>query len=103
MRVPFFFDRIAITDFCQRWKVVEIAFFGSVLRADFGPQSDVDVMVTFDGAAHPTLFDFSRMQDELSNLFNRPVDLVTRAGVENSRNVYRRREILATAEVIHAA
>jgi len=48
-------DKIA--DFCQRWKITEFAFFGSVLRDDFRPDSDVDILVSFDPNAHRTLFD----------------------------------------------
>ena len=102
------FDRIAIpseriAEFCERWGVAELALFGSVVRDDFGPDSDVDVLVSFDPVARRTLFDMVRMEDELSGLFGRNVDLVTRAAVEGSRNHIRRRAILDSAQVIHAA
>ena len=77
--------------------------FGSVVRDDFGPDSDVDVLVEFDPEAHPTLFDIVRMQDELSGMFDRNVDLITRAAVEGSRNHIRRKAILETARVVYAA
>ena len=101
-------DRIAIpseriAEFCERWGVAELALFGSVVRDDFGPDSDVDVLVSFDPVARRTLFDMVRMEDELSGLFGRNVDLVTRAAVEGSRNHIRRRAILDSAQVIHAA
>jgi predicted nucleotidyltransferase len=92
----------AIADFCRRWHVDELALFGSVTRPDFRPDSDVDVLVTFSHDAHPTLLDLAAMERELESVFGRPVDLLERRGVEQMRNPYLRREILATAEVIHA-
>ena len=92
-----------LTGFCRRWKIVELALFGSVLRPDFRPDSDVDMLVTFAADAQWSLFDHVRMQDELSNLLKRSVDLVSRKGIEKSRNYIRRREILDSSEVIYAA
>ncbi len=92
-----------LTDFCRRWEVRELALFGSVLRDDFGPQSDVDVLVEFSPDARWSLFDHVRMQDELSELFGRNVDLVTKKGVERSRNAVRRRAILEGAQVVDVA
>lgn len=89
-----------IADFCRRWKVVEFALFGSALRDDFGPESDVDVLVTFSDDAPWSLFDFVDMIDELRGIFGRAVDLVEKGSV---RNPFRRREILANNEVIYAA
>jgi hypothetical protein len=91
----------AVRDFCSRWKIREFALFGSVLRDDFRPDSDVDVLVTFAPDAGWSLLDHVRMQDELSDLFGRSVDVVSRRAVEESRNPYRRREILETAQVIY--
>jgi predicted nucleotidyltransferase len=90
-----------IEGFCRRWDVVGLAFFGSVLRDDFGPDSDVDAMVTFPPEAHRDLFDLVEMQDELAALLGRPVDLVTRAGVEHSSNWIRRRAILESREAVY--
>jgi uncharacterized protein len=93
-----------IAAFCERWNVTEFALFGSALRDDFRPESDVDVMVTFPSAeSTPSLFDHVSMQDELSEIFGRPVDLLTRRGVERSRNPIRRRAILSSAQVVYAA
>ena len=89
-----------IVDFCMRWQVTELALFGSVLRDDFRPDSDVDVLVTFAPDAPYSLFDFVRMENELRNTFGRDVDLVEKAGL---RNPFRRREILKTSQVIYAA
>lgn len=77
--------------------------FGSALRDDFGPESDIDVLVTFETDARPTLFDHVEMQDELKGILNRDVDLVSRRGIERSRNPIRREEILGSAEVIYVA
>jgi len=92
-----------IAGFCIRWNVSEFAIFGSALRADFRPDSDVDVLVTFAPQAHVTLFDMVHMQDELKVIFGREVDLVSRGGLENSRNYLRRKYILESTRVIHAA
>jgi predicted nucleotidyltransferase len=92
-----------IAEFCKRWDVSEFAIFGSALRGDFRPDSDVDVLVSFEPQAHITLFDMVHMQDELKTIFGREVDLVSKRGVENSRNYLRRKMILESAEVIHVA
>jgi hypothetical protein len=91
-----------IADFCQRWKITEFGLFGSVLRDDFRPDSDVDVLVTFDPDAHRTLFDMVDMQDELEAIFGRKVDLLSKRGVECSRNYLRRKAILNSAQTIYA-
>ncbi len=92
-----------LSEFCRRWKVAELAVFGSVLRPDFKSDSDVDMLVTFGADARWSLLDHVRMQDELSDLLGRRVDLVSRKGIERSRNYVRRRAILETSEVIYAA
>ena len=89
-----------IREFCRRWKVVELALFGSILREGFGPESDVEVLVTFADGAPWSLFDFVDMIDELKGIFGRPVDMVEKDGI---RNPFRRREILANSEVVYAA
>lgn len=96
-------DPQEVTALCRRWSIVEMSVFGSVLREDFGPASDVDVLVSFAPEARWTLFDLARLQDELRQLFGRPVDLVSRRGLEASRNPLRRQAILASAEVLYAA
>jgi uncharacterized protein len=90
-----------IAAFCDRWQVAEFALFGSVLRDDFRPDSDIDVMVQFHPEAHPTLFDLVAMEEELKTLFQREVDLVTRKGIATSRNYRRRQAILSSAQVIY--
>jgi uncharacterized protein len=92
-----------IAEFCKRWNISEFAVFGSALRPDFRSDSDVDVLVSFAPQAHITLFDMVYMQDELKIIFGRNVDLVSRRGVEASRNYLRRKNILESAEVIHVS
>lgn len=92
-----------IVDFCARWKVKEFALFGSVLREDFRPESDIDVLVSFYPDARWSLFDLATMIEELEGVFGRKVDLLTRRGVERSQNYLRRKNILESAQVIHAA
>jgi len=94
-------DKIA--DFCRRWKITELALFGSVLREDFRPDSDLDVLVTFSPDAEWSLLDHIQMQEELGSLFGREVDLVSRRAIEQSENWIRRREILSTARVVYAS
>ena len=90
-----------IADFCKRWQVSELALFGSVLRDDFGPDSDVDILVTFAPGARWSLLDHVRMERELAGLLDCKVDLLTRRAVEQSPNWIIRRAILSTAEVVY--
>ena len=92
-----------IADFCRRWNVVEFSLFGSVLRSDFGPDSDIDILVTFAPDASWTLLDHVEMQEESEVLLGRRVDLVSRRGIERSRNLLRRDAILSSSEVFYAA
>ena len=94
-RIP----RKKIAEFCKRWGITEFALFGSALRADFRPDSDVDVLVSIDPKAHIGLFELVDMQLELEKMFKRSVDLVEKEGL---RNPYRRSEILNTAKLIYA-
>ena len=91
-----------IAQFCDRWQVTEFALFGSVLREDFRPDSDIDVMVEFHPEAHPTFSTLDQMEAELKSIFDRDVDLITRQGIATSRNYLRRNQILSSAQVIYA-
>ena len=95
--------RNEVAAFCKRWQVAELALFGSVLRDDFAPESDIDVLVRLDPKAQRTLLDMVRMQDELSRILGHRVDLVERTAVEASRNYIRREAILRSAETVYAA
>lgn len=99
MRIP----KAQLIEFCKRWNVSELALFGSVLRGDFRPDSDVDVLVSFAPQTRVTLFDMAQMQEELKGIFKRDVDLVSKRGLEHSRNYLRRKRILDSAQVIHVA
>ena len=92
-----------IADFCRRWQITDLALFGSVLRDDFGPDSDVDVLAGFGEGARHTLFDLEDMELELKEIFGRKVDLVSRRGLEASRNYLRRNSILKSAQVIYGS
>jgi predicted nucleotidyltransferase len=91
------YDKEKLRDFCRKWKITEFSLFGSVVRDDFGPESDVDVMVRFADDADWSLFDEVHMEDELVAIFGRDVDLLTRRAVERSRNPIRRDSILTNA------
>lgn len=86
---------------CQRWQIVELALFGSVLRPDFNPDSDIDVLVTFSDIAKITFFDLDTIEQQLSQLFHRPVDVVTKRAIEQSHNPIRRKNILDYSKVIY--
>ncbi len=89
-----------ITAFCARWKIVEFSLFGSVLREDFGPDSDVDVLVTFGPDADWGLLDRVEMVEQLKDIFGRSADMAVE---KNLKNPFRRKEILRTKEVVYAA
>jgi len=89
-----------IQEFCRRWRIKEFAIFGSTLRNDFRPESDVDVLVTFQDEAPWGLFEFVEMIEELQEIFGRNVDLIEK---EALRNPFRRREILSHCQVVYAA
>ena len=103
MTIAIEIDRDRIAEFCRKWRITEFCLFGSVLRDDFRPDSDVDVMVSFAPEAHVGLRELDEMNQELRELFGREVDFVERKAVERSRNYIRRRHILATLERIYAA
>jgi hypothetical protein len=98
-------DRIAVPrqrigDFCRKWRIAELSVFGSVLREDFRPDSDVDVLVTFAENAPWSLYDWVDMIAELREIFGREVDLLS---TRSLRNPFRRHEILRTRETLYAA
>jgi len=89
--------------FCRKWKIKKLSLFGSVLRDDFRPDSDVDVLVSFLDEAQWRLFDLIHMEEELSAMLGRKADLVDRRSVEASRNYIRRRHILSSLEQVYVA
>ena len=96
-------SREAIADFCRRWRIRELAIFGSALREDFRPDSDVDVLVTFEPEVRWEFQQWLEMTRELEALFGRKVDLVERRMVEQSKNYIRRKHILSHLEPIYVA
>lgn len=96
-------DRERLASFCARWRILELDLFGSALRDDFGPESDVDLLAVYAPDARITLFDEALMEEELETLFGRPVDLLSRRAVEESPNWIRRQAILESAEPLYVA
>jgi hypothetical protein len=92
-----------IADFCRRWKIKEIALFGSALRGDGRPDSDIDFLVTFAPDANWGILDHFQMEEELEKLLGRKVDVVSRLAIERSHNWIRKQEILSTARTLYAA
>ncbi len=88
-----------IRDFCRRNQIRQLLLFGSVLRDDFRPESDVDVLVEFEPGAQIGLFEFMRIQEELAALLQRPVDLAPKDGLKPVI----RSSVLASAQVVYAA
>jgi len=98
LAIPIDHERIA--EFCRKWRVKELAVFGSALREDFGPDSDVDVLVELRPNHGLSLYDWVDMIEELQEIFGRRVELVAKGGLKNP---FRRREILRTAEVVYGS
>ncbi len=94
-------DRIA--NFCKRWKISRLSVFGSAVRGELGPDSDIDLLVTYRSDADWTMFDHFTMEEELSQLFGREVDLISIRALEENQNPIYRRQILDSARQIYAA
>jgi hypothetical protein len=92
-----------LVEVCRRWRITELALFGSYARGEAGQASDVDLLVTYAPDALWSLFDHAGAQGDLSEVFGRPVDLVSRRAIESSENWIRRRAILDSARVLYAA
>ena len=95
-------DQERLAEFCRRHHIKTLAFFGSVLRDDFRPDSDVDVLVEYEPGTRVRIGDILDQEEELVRMFGRPVDLIERRAVEQARNPVRKRHILQTAEVAYA-
>lgn len=98
-----YFDRDAIAEFCRRWEITQLDLFGSALRDDFDPESDVDVLVTFAPGSTRSLVDLLRMEEELGAVFGRRVDLVKRDLIERSENYILRDHVLRHHEPLYVA
>jgi predicted nucleotidyltransferase len=97
------FEKESLAAFCARWKICRLELFGSVLREDFRPDSDIDLLVTFLPDAEWSLFDHVRMTSELAAILGRRIDLVSRRAVERSHNWIRRRAILDSSRPFYDA
>jgi uncharacterized protein len=92
-------DNECLAEFCRKWKIRELSLFGSALRDDFGPESDLDFLVSFEPKAGWDLWDLVALREDLMSIVHREVDIVVK---EALRNPYRRKEILAHREILHA-
>ncbi len=101
--IPLSIPNERIADFCRKWKIIELSLFGSVLRDDFRPDSDIDILVRFDSSFHPSIDEYISMVEELRDIFGRKVDLLSRSSVEASANPWRKHAILADTRQIFAA
>lgn len=92
-----------VAAFCRKWKIAEAWLFGSALREDFRPDSDVDVLVSFEPGAEWSFGQWLDMEEELGRILGRKVDLVKRKAVEESENYIRRKHILSSLEPVYVA
>jgi uncharacterized protein len=95
-------DSPAIRDFCHRWKVTELTAFGSILRDDFGPHSDLDFIIEWEDDAPWDLCDYMDMVEELQQHFGRKVDLLSRFALSQTSNYLLRRSVLSQTEPVYA-
>jgi predicted nucleotidyltransferase len=98
--LPIQISKDQIEAFCRRFGVEELSLFGSVLRDDFGPESDIDVMLKFLPGHGFTFENTPEIQDDLERIFGRPVDVIEKDRV---RNPIRRRAIMNSYRVVYAA
>ena len=96
-------DASIIADFCRRWNIKQLAVFGSAAAGVLGPDSDIDLLVTFAPDADWTMFDHYRMENELAELFARDVDLVNVRALEENPNLTYYQQIINSAKVVYAA
>ncbi len=91
----------AISDFCKRWHIEDLALFGSVVREDFNSDSDVDVLISLPPDVFPSVTEWLAMIRELSSIFGRPVDLLTRATVERDHNSLFKASVLNSTQTMY--
>ncbi|MDH4201439.1 MAG: nucleotidyltransferase domain-containing protein [Phycisphaerae bacterium] len=89
-----------IINYCRQHHIIELAFFGSVLTKDFGPDSDIDVLITLDPDCHYSFYDVIDIRDDLKKMLGYEIDLVEKQGLKNP---FRKHQILNNMEVIYAA
>ncbi|HEX3527670.1 MAG TPA: nucleotidyltransferase domain-containing protein [Thermoanaerobaculia bacterium] len=91
----------ALAAFCRKWHIAKLEVFGSLLREDFGNDSDVDFLVSFEPGKGPADMSWFQVKEELAELVGRKVDVLDRRLVEQSRNLYRKHHILSEAKAVH--
>jgi uncharacterized protein len=91
----------AVSVFCQKWGIVSMALFGSVLRSDFSQDSDIDFLIAFNSETRQGLLTLARVKHELEFILKHSVDIAVKASIEGSDNWIRRHEILTTARTIY--
>jgi len=89
-----------IEEFSKKWDIQELSLFGSILREDFSPESDIDILISFNPKSNIDLFDLVIIQNELQNLFDRKIDVIEKEAIKNP---FRKDEILNNYRVIYAA
>ncbi|MBW4514808.1 MAG: nucleotidyltransferase family protein [Timaviella obliquedivisa GSE-PSE-MK23-08B] len=92
-----------IKELCDRHQIIEFALFGSVLRDDFRPNSDIDVLISFAPNARKGLLTLAQIKHELEDLLGRNVDILTKKSIQQSHNPARSRNILNSAQVLYVA
>ncbi|MCX7992501.1 MAG: nucleotidyltransferase domain-containing protein [Fimbriimonadales bacterium] len=92
----------SIAALCQRWRIVKLELFGSALRDDFRPDSDIDLLATYEPGVYRSAFRLHQAEQEFERLLRRPVELVSRRAIERSPNPFRRRGILENTEILYA-
>jgi hypothetical protein len=90
-----------IETLCQQWGIHQLALFGSILREDFGTDSDVDLLVDFSPGKKISLLDLLELEYQFSEILERPIDLVEKQAIIQSPNWIRRQEVLNTAQIIY--
>lgn len=98
LRIPI--DTAALAALARKWGVRELSLFGSVLREDFTPLSDIDILVEYHPGSGPTFETYPDMLDDFRNFFGRDVDIVEKSSIRGS---IRRRAILESHRVLYAA
>ena len=99
----FVLPRAEIEAFCRKWKIERLELFGSAVRGELTPESDIDLLATWRADAGWSLLDHVRMEAELAGLLGRRADLVSRSSIERSRNWVLRKHILSSARLVYAA